>query len=367
MKIIEKLKDKPAINIVILIVIIVAAVAGVLFVRMGEEPTPEEKQNTEVVESENQPVNLNIISEPVFVNDKEVSGFTEISIGKTIKTGEGGGADIVYPNGTTTKLDQNTEIVINKFSEEPFQAEVQVESGRIWSRITKLLGKESYETKSENLVASVRGTSYGHEILENGNDKLLVTEDDVFLECVLTDFVLEIQENYKADTNCATQPTAKQILNVDRDEWYVLNNRALGIVSSVRPSLTLTSTPTLAPTTTATATSTSTPIITPTPTPVPLSISTVSVDCSPYTSPPCGDNTHSIITINGTGFDQSALINAVDLQGNKVAADSPLKSTETIVTQNQIIAHFTNQLSGEYSMEVLQGTSSVLSGGTIRL
>ena len=175
---------------------------------------------------------LEIISDSVFVSQNssewvEIKSSQNIDKGTWVKPNEKGRAQVTHENKTVTRIDSNSEIKIDEFSLAPFNLVVFLKSGKIWSRVVNLLGGDSYETQSSNLVASIRGTSYGHEILEGNKDKLIVTQNKVLGKCLNESGESPISENLKGTFDCvAKKPVlVEKVSNKDLKEEWVLFNR----------------------------------------------------------------------------------------------------------------------------------------------
>lgn len=107
----------------------------------------------------------------------------ELVTGSRIRTDATGRAQVEYPGGSVTRLDHDSEILLETVNTEEANIVVKVIGGRIWSRISKILGRISYETRSTNVVASVRGTEYEHD-LTSGVDRVMVAESSVDVSCI---------------------------------------------------------------------------------------------------------------------------------------------------------------------------------------
>ncbi|MCK9361541.1 FecR family protein [Patescibacteria group bacterium] len=103
--------------------------------------------------------------------------------GDRVRTGAEGEARIIWGDRGYTRIDPNSEIVIE---ETPLDGtltpgasiSVRVESGRVWSRMLKLLDLDSsMEVKTSDVVATVRGTTFG--IVKEGESEIAVAESVV--------------------------------------------------------------------------------------------------------------------------------------------------------------------------------------------
>ena len=91
---------------------------------------------------------LEILSSGVFLESAKDTKWInatdgqEIVTGTVIKTNNEGRAQIVYPSGTVTRLDNNSQITLKEYVAFPQQVDILVEAGTIWSRVAKLLGEK---------------------------------------------------------------------------------------------------------------------------------------------------------------------------------------------------------------------------------
>jgi len=309
----------------------------------------------------------------------------ELNTGDQVKTDSSGIAQIVYPSGTVTRIGNNTQISIEDYSSSPQQVNIKIEIGSVWSRITKLLGGESYQTESKNLVAAVRGTVYEHWVLPDGTNKISVSHHGVHMKCTKTKIEEDVNEDEETTTNCSKNPIISKILDSEKQtKWEELNREedqkiitrfknAVYDESSASP---IATSPSLLVLKTLIPTYSPTPVATASSSPVPLTVTGVTLICgatintAPYY--PCGD-THTKIQITGTGFAQGILVYAVPIQipGTTVATSSatPIESDYPADAANNpwpllsgstsLIAHFSALLRGTfYARIVLDGQST---------
>ncbi len=267
--------SKQKIILALLAVVLLASIAGYkLFFSKSDSssplPTPE-------VQQEGEPVSLEVFSPGVFImrpgeNDwQEVSQpGSQIYVGTKIKTDDSGRAQLTFENGTVTRLDSNTQITLEVYEVAPFETQISLDNGRVWSRIAKLLGKESYQTQSENLVAAVRGTAYGHEIID-GADKIIVAANQIEARCNNQTQEAIILQNYQGTFTCqeGVKPQISLLTRREReDEWFIFNWQRDQEMLAPSPTVVVVAPPPPTPKTTVTATPTPTP--TPTRTSVPV-------------------------------------------------------------------------------------------------
>jgi hypothetical protein len=91
-----------------------------------------------------------------------------IVTGDTIRTGSGAFAEITYFEGSTVRIEANTELVVEQLSTESDGGTVIAMSqafGRTWHVVTKLItGSSRYEVRTPSSTATVRGTIFAVDV-----------------------------------------------------------------------------------------------------------------------------------------------------------------------------------------------------------
>ncbi|KKS77763.1 MAG: Hemolysin-type calcium-binding region [Candidatus Woesebacteria bacterium GW2011_GWB1_43_14] len=279
----------------------------------------------------------------------------EIPAGTIVKTDDKSRAQILYVNKSVTRLDFNTEITLIDLDNDEFKAKVKLTNGGIWSRVAKLLGKESYETETDKLVATVRGTSYGHIITEKGN-KIITTKSEVEGECINLSQKATVPFDKKLVFDCTNNKTLfpSTILYSDKDEWYMFNlekdeelNEKYGEGTYDDQKKVLgTSTPKSTPTPTPTSTPTPAPSVTPTPTPNPIITSHDDKNCFEY---------NCSLIIFGNNFMNLKSVELINAKG--VIDTGRISFSDT-----QIDSYFSKVPYGSYSVKVTTAYGSVTGG-----
>lgn len=117
---------------------------------------------------------------------QEVADNMILEEGDMIKTDLNGEAEILIGEGSVIRLSPNTEITINASTLNSLweqDVNVSVNKGKIWFRILKIFDKNSvWEVETPNVVATVRGTAFGIEVLDNDEMEVFVAESEVVIE-----------------------------------------------------------------------------------------------------------------------------------------------------------------------------------------
>jgi exonuclease VII small subunit len=104
--------------------------------------------------------------------------------GTRLKSGDDGEATIRFGDGTESTLRAKSEIIVRapgKQEKEPNA--VVLFFGRVWSKVAKASGaKESFEVRSANAVAGVRGTDFEVGVADDGSTRVVVKEGAVAVE-----------------------------------------------------------------------------------------------------------------------------------------------------------------------------------------
>ncbi len=132
---------------------------------------------------------IEVVEPSIFVlradgsNEKELHSGDEVISGSTIKSSASGRANIHLPDGSALRLDKESIITIEKidfnYENETLAVKVLLLSGRVWSKVVALVTPESsWEVKTSNAVATVRGTAFSTEF-KNGKSRILGSEQSV--------------------------------------------------------------------------------------------------------------------------------------------------------------------------------------------
>ncbi len=172
--------------------VLAAIVASVIFYfsldqRQIEEITPTDE--TPLTES---PI-VHVTSEGVVVikdgNEREVVDGESILPPYELKSGATGKAVVRFSEGSELRLDPNSNLIVESAAYTPESknlfVQVKLTVGRLWSDITLLATPESaWEVETSNVVATVRGSSFGVIAEENGTTTVIGSEHDIDLTII---------------------------------------------------------------------------------------------------------------------------------------------------------------------------------------
>ncbi|MBW3022839.1 FecR family protein [Candidatus Woesearchaeota archaeon] len=129
---------------------------------------------------------LNIDSGRVEVNKgsgwQAATDQMELKEQDSVRTLEDGQASIVFFESDIMEMQPNTEVSLTELVAN--SVKVNQKSGETWNRVSKLTGTREYEVETPNSVATVRGTGFGVNVSDEG-DEIIV--DDGIVDCSLKD------------------------------------------------------------------------------------------------------------------------------------------------------------------------------------
>jgi len=87
-----------------------------------------------------------------------------VATGDVVETEAGASAALIWPDYGRTLIDESSKLTITQADETNgnLNAKLKLDGGRIWTRLERLLGAGSgFDVRASNVVATVRGTSFG--------------------------------------------------------------------------------------------------------------------------------------------------------------------------------------------------------------
>ncbi len=88
----------------------------------------------------------------------------QLSMGDAVRTASGGKIELTSPDGSKVRLSQKSQLVIEKATFQKGgrrQLGFRIWAGQLWAKVAKKLGKgSSFEVRTHNAVAGVRGTTF---------------------------------------------------------------------------------------------------------------------------------------------------------------------------------------------------------------
>jgi hypothetical protein len=102
--------------------------------------------------------------------------------GDKIETKKESRCEITLNNGSVVRIDENSIYTLEKVqvSNESIKAESSLGSGKLWSTIKKIFGKDDYfQVKSPSAVIAVRGTIYRVDVAPDSSTQLRVYDGEV--------------------------------------------------------------------------------------------------------------------------------------------------------------------------------------------
>jgi hypothetical protein len=109
-----------------------------------------------------------------------VSKGARLADGTRLRTGEGGEARLKFPDGSVSSVKASSEIIVRASGDPRAKPNgVVLSLGRLWSSVVKSGGETSFEVRSANAVAGVRGTDFEVGVALDGSTRVVVKEGEV--------------------------------------------------------------------------------------------------------------------------------------------------------------------------------------------
>lgn len=142
-----------------------------------------------------------------------------------IRTGNNSSASIILFESSIIRLDNNTEIKLEKAIKLAKQTTIKIrqESGKTWNTLLKISGIDSYEVQTPTTVASVRGTTFYVEILNNGTTVIGVIRGNVTIKRIADNEIIFLKEDEMVyvDPNNIMEPLKSIPLTIE--DWIIQN------------------------------------------------------------------------------------------------------------------------------------------------
>jgi len=110
-----------------------------------------------------------------------VSKGASIENGARVRTGDDGEATLRFDDGTESTVRAKSEIIVDVHQKKESEPNaITVFFGRLWSKVAKASGGEqTFEVRSANAVAGVRGTQFEVGVADDGSTRVVVSEGKV--------------------------------------------------------------------------------------------------------------------------------------------------------------------------------------------
>lgn len=146
----------------------------------------------------------------------------------SIRTGNNSQATVILFESSIIQLDNNTEIMLKKIIRlaEETSMNIRQKSGRTWNTILKISGIDSYEVQTPTTIASVRGTSFYVQILENGTTEVGVVYGNITIFKIIDNEIvmgINLSENEYVYIDPTKIHSPLKPLLLELDEWILQN------------------------------------------------------------------------------------------------------------------------------------------------
>jgi hypothetical protein len=219
----KQIKNKPGffskkISLIITLIIIICIIV-VAFIALNQEVAANEVKAQLVIDYGEVQVKSNDGSWSTAENGMDL--FESDSV----KTGDDTSASIILFKTCIVRLDNNTEVSINKLVQDAEEKSVEIEqnSGRTWNTVSKISGIDNYEVQTPTTVASVRGTSFGIYYLVDGNISVTVSNGTVNVTTYKDgqpQHSIEVTEYLSLTVDPKNPDKKPKTKPVEEDDWF---------------------------------------------------------------------------------------------------------------------------------------------------
>ncbi len=166
---------------------------------------------------------------------QQASDDEKLSPGDTVRTGVHAEATIEFDGHGESRLASKTEIHIERADmvrSTPFVVNLRLVSGRVWSRVLRLLDlNESFVVHTNTVVATVRGTTFNLQTTSAGTTlwvsdaAVQASGGEIGSSAPNLDSAFVVSEGFLATFNAKGKVIASQPLsdNVKQSEWFIKN------------------------------------------------------------------------------------------------------------------------------------------------
>jgi hypothetical protein len=154
--------------------------------------------------------------------------------GSRIKTAAGAYGLLTFSNGSTTKLEPNTDIIIDKIEDGQdagqFVVVLKQQLGKTWNQVNKSLEKTAFQIKTPSADVDVHGTLFSTEVDKDGKTTVKTTEGRVSVSAEGT----EVQVNPGKMVKVSPDQKPSQPMDIPEPKYELVvtfDNQIYGTVS----------------------------------------------------------------------------------------------------------------------------------------
>jgi len=149
-----------------------------------------------------------------------VSDPVPVAAGDSVRTDANGHAEIVYFDGSVTRLDTDTDVMVVDLVDDPGDSIIRIgmRVGRTWHRVQQLSGNDTYEVETVVATAVAQGTAFSISCLSETTCTFAVVEGS--LELALTNGTTDSVDAPASVTVTSDEISDPQPIPFDAlDEW----------------------------------------------------------------------------------------------------------------------------------------------------
>lgn len=153
-----------------------------------------------------------------------------LASGTRLRTGPNGEAKLKYPDGSVAEVRAKTEIIVRPAASEGQPSSVTLFFGRVWTKVVKsVAGNETFEVRSANAVAGVRGTEFESGVAADGAMRVRVKSGAVGVAGDAGGKAIEVNAGFEIEASGEGEVAGKTKSQADAnwDGWFSARAKVL--------------------------------------------------------------------------------------------------------------------------------------------
>ncbi len=151
--------------------------------------------------------------------------------GSRLRTEEDGKVVLQFPDGTTSRISPDSEIVLRLSSRSSTKPSgVILFFGRLWTSVVRSVsGETTFEVQGANAVAGVRGTQFEVGVADDGAVRVVVSEGLVAVQGDVTSETVNIAPGFEIESDSQGKLLERRKVpkTLEWDDWFGRRARAL--------------------------------------------------------------------------------------------------------------------------------------------
>ncbi len=169
-----------------------AVILGIFVFTLSSDFFSSEALMPDVLAELREVTHLNIERGAVLVNGEAVVNGVVLKEGDSVEVQSGASASIVFFDNSISRLSSGTKVIITEITggdsdSAESHVKLKLDFGEAWSKVIKLVNKEStFSVATADVAATVRGSAFNIAVNETGDTVVMAVEHSLLLEKIKT-------------------------------------------------------------------------------------------------------------------------------------------------------------------------------------